>query len=383
MPDTPMSLRHPETPQPDDAALAQAARAHVANARTLQLIAELLQRLRDSRFSWWTPQVLRDTWDATERMRWFEERPDIRQRITCRLTGLRPKAARGKELEFQATLIDSVMDHGDVGVVEFENAFDPIEVAAYAPAAAIWQRFREQMPWDQDTAPHHELVAWLFDRLLASHSAIEGMTREPILTPYAIRTTIPGKIWHSKLPLDVRVAIDEMRFEHEQAKPGEPIHLVHDLSVATPTIIADNIPLRDLLCVFDVAERAMGLPPTRELAAPAPRPKVAPVKAEPPWVAAFAKAPEVEEAEPQEAEVKPAPASVEKVAEETTEVARAEMPKADARTSPAAPAGDKTPEKPAEKARDRFSDRWERVANKVLEKVGKEGGSEDPWNTNR
>src|SRR6185369_17029292 len=84
------------------------------------------------------------------------------------------------------------------------------------------------------------------------------------------------------LPLDVRVAIDDLRFEHEKSKPGEAFHAVHDLSVATPTIIASNIPLRDLLCVFDVAERAMGLPATRDLPAPAPRPKIGLVKTEAP-----------------------------------------------------------------------------------------------------
>src|SRR5262245_42336583 len=116
MPDTPMSLRHPDTLKAEDATLAQASRSHVAGNRTLQLIAELLQRLRDSRFPWWTPDALRDTWDATERMAWFAQRADIRQRITCGLTGLKPKAARGKEPQFQAALIDSVIDDGDVGV---------------------------------------------------------------------------------------------------------------------------------------------------------------------------------------------------------------------------------------------------------------------------
>ena len=385
MPDTPMSLRHPDTSEAEDAALVQASRSHVAGNRTLQLIAELIQRLRDSRFSWWTPDALRDTWDATERMAWFAQRPDIRQRITCELTGLKPKAARGKEPQFQAALIDSVIDDGDVSVEQFERSFEPIEVAAYAPAAEIWQLFRERMPWGEDVAPHQELVAWLFDRLLATYSTIDGMTREPLLTPYAIRTTIPGKIWHSRLPLEVRVAIDELRFEHEKGRPGDPFHAVHDLSVATPTIIAANISLRDLLCVLDVAERAMGLPPTRDLPAPSPRPKVQPVKVEAPKAetkaqparTAFAisadKTPDVATAE---AKVDLAPSPAGKW-EHPAEVQKAEAPKADAKP----PHTEKAPEKPAEKA-DRFSDRWERMASKVLERVGKDS-TEDSSGTNR
>jgi hypothetical protein len=341
MSDAPTSLRHPETPKAEDTALAQESRSHVANNGALQLIAELVPKLRGSRFSWWTPELLRGTWDANERMGWFKQRPDIRQRITCSLTGLRPKASRNKQPDFQAALIDSVIDDGDVTVEQFENAFDAIELAAYSPVAEIWHRFRERMPWDQDLPPNQELAGWLIERLLASSSTIDGMTRKPILTAHAIRTTIPGKIWHSKIPLEIRVAIDDLRFEHERANPGEPFHAIHDLSVATPTIIAANIPLRDLLCVLDVAEKAMGLPPSRELPAMTPPPKLA-------------------------------------------AAARAQPPKADVKVQPAVPPAEKVSEKPAEKPIEKPMDRWERMANKMLEKDGKEGGTaEEPWKTDR
>ncbi|HZM43783.1 MAG TPA: hypothetical protein VFC14_03055 [Burkholderiales bacterium] len=374
MPDLPMSLRHPETPGPEDTALAQESRSHVAGNAALQLIAELVSKLRGSRFSWWTPDLLRGTWDATERMGWFAQRPDIRQRITCSLTGLKPKAARNKQPDFQAALIDSVIDAGDVTVDQFENEFDAIELAAYAPVADIWTGFRERMPWDQDVPPNQELVAWLIDRLLASSSTIEGMTRKPLLTPHEIRTTIPGKIWHSRIPLEVRVAIDEARFQREREKPGEPYHAIHDLELATPAIIAANIPLRDLLCVFEVAEKAMGLPPSRSATAPAARVAKSPAAATPPRVAEIPAA-----ASPP---APTAPAQPVKVAE----VAKAEPSKADVRT-PTAPAPvEKAPEKPGEKTADRTMDRWERMASKVLERAGKEkesGGPEETFGKDR
>ena len=371
MSDALTSLRHSETPKAEDTALAQESRSHVANNGALQLIAELILKLRGSRFSWWTPELLRGTWDATERMGWFKQRPDIRQRITCSLTGLRPKAARNKQPDFQAALIDSVIDDGDVTVDQFEVAFDAIELAAYAPVAEIWHRFRERMPWDQDLPPNQELAGWLLDRLLASSSTIEGMTRKPILTSHALRTAIPGKIWHSKIPLDIRVAIDDLRLEHERAKPGEPFHAIHDLSVATPTIIAANIPLRELLCVLDVAERAMGLPPSREM----------PAMAAPPLKMA-----EAARAEPLKADVVKAQPAVPPATAplRMAEAARAEPTKGDVKAQPAAPPAEKVPGKPPEKPVDKPMDRWERMANKVLEKVGKEGGAtEEPWKTDR
>jgi len=289
-------------------------------------------------------------------MDWFAQRPDIRQRISCSLTGLRPKAARGKQPDFQAALIDSVLDAGDATAADFENEFDAVELAAYAPAAGIWREFRSRLPWDDDAAPHQELVAWVIERLLADSSTIEGMTRRPILTPHALRTAIPGKIWHTKIPLDIRVAIDELRLDLERQNAGEPFHATHDLSVATPAIIAASIPLQDLLSVFDAAERAMGLPASREWTAPAPQP----VKAEAP------KAP---------VRVEPA-APVEKAPEKPAQPPKVEPLKADVKAQPAMPPLEKAPEKPVEKPAERTMDRWERVANKVLERVGKESAEE-------
>jgi hypothetical protein len=330
MPDTPTPIRHPDAPKADDAALAQASRSHVANSAALQFIAELILKLRGANLSWWTPELLRDTWDAHTRMEWFRERPDIRQRIACSLTGLRPNAARGKQPEFQAALIDSVIDEGDVTVEQFENEFDAVELAAYAPVGEIWHRFRERMPWDRDIPPNQELVAWLIDRLLAGSSTVEGMTRKPILTPYQVRTMIPGEIWHSRIPLDVRVKIDELRLQRERDKPGDPFRASDDLSVATATIIAANIPVGDLLCVFDVAEQETGWSSSRGLPAAAPRPRAQePARAEPPNG-------DIKVLE------KPAPRPLERPAER--------------------PAG-----KPLE--------RWERMADRVV--LEKEGGSAD------
>ena len=344
MSDAPTSLRHPESTQADDA-LSQEAQSHVANNPALQLIAELILKLRTSRFSWWTPESLRAIWDSKTRMGWFEQRPDIRQRITCSLTGLAPKASRNKQPDFQAALIDSVVDDGDVTADQLEGAFEPIELAAYAPVAEIWHKFRERMPWDQDTSQHQELVGWLLDQLLASSSTIDGMTRKPILTSHAVRTTIPGKIWHSKIPLEVRVAIDDLRFQRERAKPGEPFHAIHDLSVATPTIIAANIPLRELLRVLDVAEKAMGLPSSRGLSGTAPPPKVEEAKA----------------AEPPKEVAKPVPASPPATTGGAPVDTKAEKPaekKAEA---------EKKPQEVVQKSA------IERMADKVLEKVvGKE-----------
>ena len=255
--------RHADYEKQDDSALQEEAKAHNAKSAAAQLVAELLQKLRTGNFPWWTPEQTREIWSAETRLTWFKERADLRQKITSGLTGLAPKAARNKTPDFQASLVDSVIEDGDVTVKQFDDAFAVTDLAAYGPIVEFWQKFRERLPWDQDTPPHQELFAWLIEALIATHStlpALEGTTRKGILTTHVVRTTIPGKIWHTRIPLEVRVAIDDLRFQREKAKPGEPFHSIHDLSVATPTIIASNIPLRELARILDAAERSLGFP---------------------------------------------------------------------------------------------------------------------------
>ncbi|NUO51477.1 MAG: hypothetical protein HOV80_21695, partial [Polyangiaceae bacterium] len=137
---SPSALSHADPAASDDRLSSEAAQ-HLGRHPALQLIAELLTRLREVGFPWWTAEHLRGAYPAAERMRWLVRRPDIRQRITTQLTGLAPRAARNKTPEFQASLIDSVIDEGDITLEMFEQAFEPIDTAVYGPAAELWRLF--------------------------------------------------------------------------------------------------------------------------------------------------------------------------------------------------------------------------------------------------
>ncbi|AKT39413.1 hypothetical protein [Chondromyces crocatus] len=255
MPERPLQHRDPD--KKDDETLRKEARAHFASEPALQLVAELIARLRELDLPWWSPVRLRDRWGAVERMRWLRERADLRQRVTSSLTGLAPKAARKKAPDFQGALLDSVIDDGDVTVRVFEEQFQPFEIAVYGPAGAYWNFFRESLPWDQETQVHHDLMTWLFKSLLSDRSPFDGIGRTPILTPWDVRTAIDGRVWHTRIPLEVRVAIDEARLQQERDRPGVPFHAEGDLSIAVPEIIATSIPLRDLVPVLNVAQKSM------------------------------------------------------------------------------------------------------------------------------
>jgi hypothetical protein len=250
-------LLHSE-PLPTDDRLAQLAAAHLTKSAPLQMVAELLTRLREMSFPWWTPEQLRRAYPARERLHWLAHRPDIRQRITTQLTGLAPRAARNKSPDFQAELIDSVIDEGDIGLDVFEAAFEPMDLAVYGPAEDFFQLFRRRMPWEDDSTPHQDLIGWLIGAFLSDKCALDGSPRTPILSALDVRSTIDGAVWHTRVPLHVRVMIDEARFAAQRERPYEPFTVDRDLAIATPALIAASIPLKDLSGVIDLAAVSMG-----------------------------------------------------------------------------------------------------------------------------
>ncbi len=270
-------LEHRGSDKKEDDTLAEEAHAHLAKSGPLQLVAELLIKLRGLALPWWTPEQNRVAWRATHRMQWLEQRPDLRQSITSKLTGLAPKAARRLLPDLQASLIDTAIDAGDVSVSQFEDAYAPPDIVVYGPVREYWKAFRASMPWDADTPVHQELIAWLLGAVLADRSLLlDGLVRRtPILTPWHVRTAIEDRVWHTHLPVEVRVAIDRARFARERDQPAQAYHSKDDLEIATPSVITQHIPLAVLIPVMDAAERAMGFePPAAVVETPAAEPPV-------------------------------------------------------------------------------------------------------------
>ncbi len=251
-------LQHHDAENTEDDTLKRDARAHVAKWPHLQVLAEMWLKLRQVNVPWWTTSFTREQWRPASRMHWLSQRADVRQRITSQLTGLPRNAARSKPPEFQASLIDAVLEHGDVTDTDFEDAFTAQEMVVYGPVADMWTQFRTRMPWEDDSPVHQKLAGWLLRVLTTERCTFDGeMTRRPILTAWDVRAAIEPRVWQERVPAEVRVAIDEARLKHEKARPREPFQARHELLIATPEILAANIPLVDLVPVIQMAERGL------------------------------------------------------------------------------------------------------------------------------
>lgn len=249
---------HTNVAEKGDDILEKEAADRLAGTPNLQITSELLTHLRALGLPWWTPESLREVFTATMRLRALDQRPDIRQKITTVLAGTPPKAARKMTPDFQASLIDQVIDSGDVDARTFEEAFDPDTLVVYMDAKVFWWRFRDSMPWEEDSEPHQRLIAKLVESLLKNRGSHGGKALGSILTPWEVLSAIPAKIWHERIPLDTRVQVHEAMLALERDKPKEAFHAKRVIEIATPDIITAHIQLVDLAGLIDLAEQRMG-----------------------------------------------------------------------------------------------------------------------------
>jgi len=259
-------LIHNDSDASDDV-LTKEAETYLAKSAPLQAMAQILSKQREllleadadegaSKLEWITLTELREAFPATTRMQAFKARPDIRQRITTKLTGLRPKAARSKDANFQASLIDSAIDDGDIDLAEFETAFDPTELVVYMDVSAYWKHFMDESLARiiaENTPREKNYFAFLLDVFLQNRGSLK-----PILTHLDVRTAIQGETWQKRIPLDKHVAVDETRLEQERKTANKPFTAKQELEIVTLRVLVDSLDLTDLVPILHAAGEAMG-----------------------------------------------------------------------------------------------------------------------------
>ena len=253
----------------DDEARRREATDHLAGWPALQVMAEVLIALREAGGSWWAPAVLCERWPVGERLRWLEQRGDLREGITRALTGLTLREGRRRTVAFQAELIDAVVDPA-TDARRTEDAFDPRDLVVYGPVRELWDEAMQRIPWDTELPP--ALVERLLAILLAERSAVLGTTRPAVLSAWRLRTAMDTRAWQAHLPARVRAAVDEARLHKELVDPATPFTAREELAIVTPGVLAASLPLRALRPVFAAAARVMGLEtPVPAQSQPAPK----------------------------------------------------------------------------------------------------------------
>jgi len=240
-------------PLETDDVLAARAQKALAKSREAQLVAALLSELGQRNRPWWTSQSLRDKWNTTTRLTWLKDRPDVRGRVTQALTGLAPRAARDATVEFQASLIDMVLETGDVSLSDWESAFSPGDLALHGPTSQLWHEFRARFPWDAPAKEDRSLLVWLLDELLRERR--EGGRTTSIMTPLYVRSAIDVRVWQEHIPLDIRVQVDGRRLRKELE--GKGFTCRDELAAVKTERIVEHIAPKHLMGILDALERVL------------------------------------------------------------------------------------------------------------------------------
>jgi hypothetical protein len=251
-------LTHTDPERKSDDELAAEAKIHLAGNVTLQVTAEFIRTIRRLDLKELDATVRRGLLTATERMQALAQRPDSRQLVTTTLAGVPPKAARRMDPNFQASLLDQVVDSEDRTAEEFDEAFNPDELVVYCDASAILNRYLGEFRWEEDTDNRRDAVASLIEAMLKERGAVGGKQLRPILTYWDVLSAISPEVWHTKVPLEVRIKIHQAWLEQEHAKPRDPFTAKQALEIADPRILVANIALIDLHGVVKLGLKKMG-----------------------------------------------------------------------------------------------------------------------------
>ncbi len=222
-------------------------------SREAQFLAALYDRLRERPRPWWSSAILRESFPTEMRFRWFEKRPDLRERVTHALTGFPKKALRNADIAFQAGLVERVVDSGDVSVEAWEAAFDPADLVSHAPPALLWATFRHRFPWNEPAREDQDLLVWLLHELLEEKK--DGSRTTSIMTPLYVRSAIDVRAWQEHIPLEIRVQVDGRRLRKELE--GKTFNCRDELAVVKIERIVEHLPAAHLKGILDALERVV------------------------------------------------------------------------------------------------------------------------------
>lgn len=256
-----------------DETLAKEAEEFLKKSATLQAMAAIIKQLRsilleaaeenpERQLGWLTLAEYRKAFPASMRMQALSSRPDIRQRITTELTGLRANAARSKDPEFQAGLIDATIDSGDIQLVEFEKAFNPDDLVVYMDTSLFWQYFMNESlarMIEENTAREKDFFAFLLGIFLLTRNPLK-----PILTHLDVRRAIEGSVWQQRIPLELRVKVDAARLEQESKTTSRAFTAKQEIEIVTLEVIVESLDLSDLVPILQAAGKAMGFETTEK-----------------------------------------------------------------------------------------------------------------------
>lgn len=270
------SFPHPvHTAGASDDILSKEAGQFVIDHPPLQVLTELISILRAEKPRWYTPETMLGFSPVAERMLALESRPDIRKRLLVELTSAKPKTALRTPLEMQGRQLMIAIEAEDVSVAEYELAHEPVELALYLDAGALWRFILNALPWEANEEADKNIVALLVSSLISqSRKKTTWSPSGAILTAWDLMHGIDARVWNQHLPLDLRVKIHQAWVEATRDGSETIFAPKQAFEIVPPEVFMQHFKLLDLRKILELAEKRMGFeapPPPVEEPAPATR----------------------------------------------------------------------------------------------------------------
>ncbi len=202
--------------------------------------------------AWWSYEHMRKIFPVNARLTALEQRPFLRQKIVCDLTGLKPKTALKKygTAEKQTDVIDAVLDDGDTELDQFEAAFSPIVWAVYIFGETFWRELRTAMGTAiAESGPREKAyIAFL----------IETALKHKLISHLDIRTTLDPETWQKRIPIEKRVEVDRARIKLEQENKLADFTAKVEMELVGFQTLVDSFDSADFGPVINAVGMAMG-----------------------------------------------------------------------------------------------------------------------------
>lgn len=233
---------------------------HFAGSRPKQVIAKMIVLLRAGQLPSMTDKDMHNRFPPTERMKWYEQRADLRRDVLIDLLHTPEHMARRRNLMRQAEDIEEALVE-DITYKQYEEAFRAEDLATYGDGDAYIRFFVEGFDWTKSDEKSRALIGVLLNEFLAAPGQLK-----PALTHLQARRALSSVAWQTHVPTDLRAKVDDARLAKQAESPREPFTAKDEMEIVTMLLLAKHLPLEELKPLFLAAMEALGF----EMSTPKP-----------------------------------------------------------------------------------------------------------------
>ncbi|MEI6614432.1 MAG: hypothetical protein WCL37_06010, partial [Chrysiogenales bacterium] len=195
--------------------------AFYQSSRERQVVAEMRTQLAEINPRWLSAEKCIRLYTTSQIFLDMGSRRDARSRLMMKLISsyLPVKTTEAMLPDFQASFVDQVVENGEKTPLEVVRALDYKLVVCYGDVERRWHEVMENFPWDDNSRATKQILTYCVESFLDKERVHEEngkkIKHSPVLTYLEFRKALPYLEWERYLPLELKAAAAEERFNME------------------------------------------------------------------------------------------------------------------------------------------------------------------------